>query len=78
MIIAFFKNEQLCWISSEVLHGVARNTTRLLTDALWFLDGHQATFHDCSCDIPVVFNQFANLNLSELSKHRKIICLSVK
>ena len=70
-MIAFFKKEQLCWTSTEVDQGVARSTTRMLTDALWFLDGHQATFRDHSCDIPFVFNQFANFNRPELSKHRK-------
>ena len=70
-IIAFFKKERLCWTSSEVAHGVAKNTTKMLTDALWFLDGHQATFCDRSCDIPVVFDQFTNFNCPELSKHRK-------
>ena len=70
-LMAFFKKERLCWTSSEVANSVARNTTRMLTDALWFLDGNQATFHDRSCDIPVVFDQFANFNCPGLSKHRK-------
>ena len=76
-LIVFFKKERLCWTSSEVAHGVARNTTRMLTDALWFLDGHQATFRDRSCDIPVVFDQFANFNCPELSKHRKSSSVSL-
>ena len=70
-IIEFCKQEQLCWTSSEVFNGVAANMVRILTDTLWFLDGHQATFRERSCDIPVVFNQFANFNRPELSKHRK-------
>ena len=71
VIIDFFKQEKLCWTSSEVVHGVAGNTVRTLTDAMWFLDGHQATFRERSCDIPVVFDQFANFNCPEFSKHRK-------
>ena len=77
IIAFFFKMEQLCWTSSEVAHGVARNTTRMLTDALWFLDGHQATFHDRSCDIPVVFDQFTIFNCPELSKYRKRCSVSL-
>ena len=54
-----------------MFNGVAANMVRILTDTLWFLDGHQVAFRERSCDIPVVFDQLANFNRPELSKHRK-------
>ena len=70
-VLEFFKREKLCWMLSEVAHVVAVNTVRTLTDVLWFLDGHQATFHECSCETRAVFNQFVAFNRPELAKHRK-------
>ena len=70
-LLEFLKKEHLCWTPSEVSHGVAASSVRTLTDILWFLDGHQPTLRERSCEIPVVFDQFANFNCPELSKHRK-------
>ena len=70
-LLGFLKKEQLCWTSLEVAHGVAACFVRILTDVLWFLDGHQSTLRERSCETPVVFDQFANFNRPELSKHRK-------
>ena len=50
---------------------------KVLTDLLWHIDGHHATFSDQSCAIPLVFANFIGYNVSERSKHRKRwqICL---
>ena len=61
----------MCWTTSEVSHEVATNALRTLTDVLWFLEGHQTTLRERSCEISVVFDQFAKFNRPELSKHRK-------
>ena len=45
-LLGFLKKEQLCWTSSEVAHGVAASSVRILTDVLWFLDGHQSTLRE--------------------------------
>jgi len=39
-VINFFKQEKM---SSEVSSGLAQRTVKVLTDALWFVDGHQKT-----------------------------------
>ena len=70
-VLMSVKQEKMCWTTSEVSHGVAANAVRTLTDVLWFLGGHQTTLCERSCEIPVVFDQFANFNRPELSKHRK-------
>ena len=43
---------------------------KVLTDLLWHIDGHHATFSDQSCAIPPVFANFSGYSVPERSKHR--------
>ena len=66
-IIGFFQAENLAWTPSEVDVGVAATTVKVLTDTLWYIDGHHSKLSERSCDVPVIFQQFK----PEMSKHRK-------
>ena len=43
----------------------------ILTDSLWYLDGHHQAFEDRSCNIPSDFQSFQGYNRPEGSKHRR-------
>ena len=70
-IITFFEKEELYWNPSEVERGVAGTTVSVLCDVLWYIDGHHCKLAERSCTVPVVFKQFSEYNLPQLSKHRK-------
>ena len=42
----------------------------ILTDSLWYLDGHHQAFDDHSCNIASNFQSFQGYSRSEGSKHR--------
>lgn len=67
----------LCWQSTEVENGTAKNTIRTLQDVLWYLDDHHTTLAERSCHVPSVFAQFVRYNESEKSKHRKRLSTSL-
>ena len=70
-IITFFEKEELKWNASEVERGTAGNTVLVLRDTLWYIDGHHCKLAECSCTVPIVFKQFSDYNLPQMSKHRK-------
>ena len=70
-IICFFQNENLTSTPSEVFHGVAGNTVKMLSDVLWYIDGQHSKLSERSCEVPVIFSQFTGYNKPERSKHRK-------
>ena len=43
----------------------------LLTDVLWYVDGHHDTLASQSCCMPHLFHSLVGYNVPELSKHRK-------
>ena len=51
--------------------GTADTTVLVLRDALWYIDGHHYKLAERSCRVPVVFKQFSEYNVPQLSKHRK-------
>ena len=44
---------------------------KVLTDALWYIDGHDSKLSERSCEVPVIFKQFSGFNKPEMSKHKK-------
>ena len=76
-IITFFEKEELKWNASEVEGGTAGNTILVLRDALWYIDGHYCKLAEHSCTVPVVFKQFSDYNVPQMSKHRKRVNTSL-
>ena len=70
-IITFFEKEEINWSPSEVESGIAGNTVLVLRDALWYIDGQYCKLAERSCGVPVVFKQFSDYNVPQMSKHRK-------
>ena len=70
-IITFFEQKKLKWSSSEVETGTDGNTVLVLHNALWYIDGHHRKLVEHSCRVPVVFKQFSEYSVPQLSKHKK-------
>ena len=51
--------------------GTAGNTILVLHDTLWYIDGHHCKLAERSCTVLIVFKQFSDYNLPQMSKHRK-------
>ena len=75
--IITFEKEELKWNASEVEEGTAGNTILVLRDALWYIDGHYCKLAEHSCTVPVVFKQFSDYNVPQMSKHRKRVNTSL-
>ena len=72
-----FCRKNLSWTPSEVDHGVAATTVRILTDTLWYIDGQHSQLSERSCEIPSTFKQFTDFNEPEIFKHKKQSALSL-
>lgn len=70
-VIITFKNEELKWNPSEVERGTAGNTVLVLHDALGYIDRRYCKLAECYCTVPVVFKQFSDYNVPQMSKQRK-------
>lgn len=62
-------HQQIKWTQDDI--GSGTHFVSLLTDVLWYADGHHDTLGSQSCPIPRVFQSFVGYNVPELSKHRK-------
>ena len=74
-IVTFEK--ELKWNASEVERGTAGNTVLVLRDTRWYVDGHYCKLAERSCTVPIVFKQFSDYNLPQMSKHRKRVNTSL-
>ena len=63
--------EELKWNASEVERGTAGNTVLVFRDTPWYIDSHHCKLAEHSCTVPIVFKQFSDYNLPQMSKHRK-------
>ena len=69
-IVDCLKQKCLQWRSDEV-DTLGVNFVKSLTEVLWYIDGHHATFSSRGYHIPSSFATFQGYNVPELSKHRK-------
>ena len=69
-VVENLKNRGLQWRSDEV-ESSGVNFVKSLTEVLWYIDGHHATFSSRGYQIPPCFADFQGFNIPEVSKHRK-------
>ena len=69
-LIDLLEAKQLFYSPAEA-ESSGHSLVKVLTDLLWHIDGHHATFSDQSCVIPSIFANFSGYNVPERSKHRK-------
>ena len=69
-VVENLKNRGLQWRSDEV-ESSGVNFVKSLTEVLWYIDGHHATFSSRGYQIPSCFADFQGFNIPEVSKHRK-------
>ena len=56
---------------SDEVESIGANSVKSLTEVLWYIDSHHATFCSCGYQIPPCFANFQGYNVPEVSKHRK-------
>lgn len=69
-IILMLTEKQLGW-SHWTVASDGQNFVNVLTECLWYLDGHHTAFKDRSVEIPSDFQRFQGYNKPEDSKHRR-------
>ena len=63
--------EQKLSYSSAKAESSGQNLVKMLTDCLWYIDGHHDSLKKQSCPVPPIFGPFTGYNVPERSKHRK-------
>ena len=69
-VIENLKSRGLQWRSDEV-ESLGVNIVTSLTEVLWYIDSHHASFASRGYHIPTCFADFQGFNMPELSKHSK-------
>ena len=69
-VINWLEKNDLGW-SYESVQSQGGRFVNILTDVLWYIDGHHETLKARACQVPAEFEMFVGFNTPEKSKHRK-------
>ena len=68
-IIKWLEVKKVGWSTDCVTLGA--RFVDVITDTLWYIDGHHDTIRSRACSVPADFNNFQGYNRPELTKHRR-------
>ena len=69
-IIKWLEENKVGW-SIDRVNTLGAGFVDVITDTLWYIDGHHDTLHSRSCSVPADFREFQGYNRPELTKHRR-------
>jgi hypothetical protein len=69
-VILMLEEKELGWSHWSVSSG-GENFVNVLTECLWYIDGHYSAFKDRCMEIPSDFQHLQGYNKPEASKHRR-------
>ena len=69
-VIDFLKDNNLGW-SAAYVKACGDRFVEILTEALWYLDGHQSTLDARCLSLPSLFSRFSGFNKPESRGHKR-------